>query len=91
MLSRGLRSALGAINRPMPTKKQARGADEEAKLLFDRDADNVLKSSLANLSKKDLFGDSSKMNVMEGQFDEEYHHLKNNLIIFLMRQWKVEK
>ena len=33
---------------------------------FDRDADNVLKSSLANLSKKDLFGDSSKMNVMEG-------------------------
>ena len=70
MLSRGLRSALGAINRPMPTKKAGRGADEEAKLLFDRDADNVLKSSLANLSKKDLFGDSSKMNVMEGQFDE---------------------
>ena len=70
MLSRGLRTALSAINRPMPTKKAGRGADEEAKLLFDRDADNVLKSSLANLSKKDLFGDSSKMNVMEGQFDE---------------------
>ena len=55
MLSRGLRSALGAINRPMPTKKAGRGADEEAKLLFDRDADTVLRSGIENLSKKDFY------------------------------------
>ena len=55
MLSRGLRTALGAINRPMPTKKAGRGADEEAKLIFDRDADTVLRSGIENLSKKDFY------------------------------------
>lgn len=55
MLSRGLRTALGAINRPMPTKKAGRGADEETKLLFDRDADTVLRSGIENLSKKDFY------------------------------------
>ena len=31
MLGRGLRTALGAINRPMPTKKAGRGAEVDAK------------------------------------------------------------
>lgn len=55
MLSRGLRGVLSSINRPMPTKKAGRGADEEAKLLFDRDADAVLRSGIENLSKKDFY------------------------------------
>jgi len=55
MLSRGLRGVLSSINRPMPTKKAGRGADEEAKLLFDRDADTVLRSGIENLSKKDFY------------------------------------
>ena len=54
MLGRGLRTALGAINRPMPTTKAGRGAKEEAKLLFDRDADTVLRSGIENLSKKNV-------------------------------------
>jgi len=55
MLGRGLRTALGAINRPMPTKKAGRGAEVESKELFDKDADNVLRSGIENLSKKDFY------------------------------------
>jgi hypothetical protein len=54
MLGRGLRTALGAINRPMPTKKAGRGAEADAKKLFDRDADTVLRSGIENLGRKDL-------------------------------------
>ena len=54
MLSRGLRTALGAINRPMPTKKAGRGVEADAKKLFDRDADTVLRSGIENLGRKDL-------------------------------------
>jgi len=55
MLGRGLRTALGAINRPMPTKKAGRGTEVESKELFDKDADNVLRSGIENLSKKDFY------------------------------------
>lgn len=54
MLGRGLRTALGAINRPMPTKKAGRGVEADAKKLFDRDADTVLRSGIENLGRKDL-------------------------------------
>ena len=54
MLGRGLRTFLGAINRPMPTKKAGRGAEADAKKLFDRDADTVLRSGIENLGRKDL-------------------------------------
>ena len=54
MLSRGLRTALSAIYRPMPTKKAGRGVEADAKKLFDRDADTVLRSGIENLGRKDL-------------------------------------
>ena len=67
MLSRGLRGVLSSINRPMPTTKAGRGAKEEAKLLFDRDADTVLRSGIENLGRKDLGMD----------VDEEFKMLSN--------------
>ena len=67
MLSLGLRGVLSSINRPIPTTKAGRGSKEEAKLLFDRDADTVLRSGIENLGRKDLGMD----------VDEEFKMLSN--------------